>query len=101
MAQAAVPLAQHEIFLWGVTGAFMALVAVQGLPLAEALLRGELAWRPTPGRLLGLTGFVAFFLGLGGAVALLLGDATEPKHAIAYGLGWQAILGGYIKGPGR
>lgn len=79
----------------------MALLAVQGLPLAGALARGELEWQPSVGRILGVVGFVTAFVSLGGAAALVVGDAAEAKHAIAYGLGWQGILGGYITGTTR
>jgi hypothetical protein len=46
-------------------------------------------------------GFVVLFGGsmaLGGLVAYLVGDATAPRHAIAYGVGWQGLLGGFLQG---
>ncbi len=35
---------------------------------------------------------------MGGGVALFIGGATEIKHAIAYGLGWQATMSGVGEG---
>jgi hypothetical protein len=46
-------------------------------------------------------GFVIVFSGtlaLGGLVAYLIGDASAPRDAIFYGLGWQGVLGGFIQG---
>jgi hypothetical protein len=34
---------------------------------------------------------------LGGAAAVFLGDATQAKHAIAYGISAEAILSGPVK----
>jgi hypothetical protein len=34
---------------------------------------------------------------LGGAAAVFLGDATQAKHAIAYGISAEAILGEPMK----
>ncbi len=49
----------------------IALLVVQVLPWAQALA--------------------------GGGIAVLVGDATHPKQAIAYGLGWQGLIGGFLK----
>ena len=38
------------------------------------------------------------FLVLGGIAALVVGDAVRPKQAIAYGLGWQGTIGGFLQG---
>jgi len=43
---------------------------------------------------------IIFAIG-GGVVATLIGDATEEKHALAYGLGWQGFIGGYLGSPYR
>ena len=34
---------------------------------------------------------------LGGAAAVFLGDATQAKHAIAYGISAETILGSPVK----
>ncbi len=104
MVSAAVALAQTnetlelpEAFFWGVIGALISLLAIQGLPLAHKLATGQLDWKPAPLRCVGVAAFVVFFLALGGGVAILVGGATEAKHAIFYGLGWQGILSGYMR----
>ena len=99
-AAPALELSDWTAFKWGVVGALMALLAVQGLPIAAKLARHELDWEPNLSGTLGVLAFTSFFLGLGGGVAVLVGEATDPKHAVFYGLGWQGILGGYIKGTG-
>ena len=30
----------------------------------------------------------------GGVMAIVLGDATKPKHAFFYGAGWEALVKG-------
>jgi len=99
-AAQALQLSDWTSFKWGVVGALMALIAVQGLPIAGKLARHELDWEPSWSGGAGVVAFTAFFLALGGGVAVLVGEATEAKHAVFYGLGWQGILGGYIKGAG-
>jgi hypothetical protein len=49
-------------------------------------------------RVLGFLVVVAGTLALGGLVAYLIGDATAPRHAVFYGIGWQGLLGGFIQG---
>jgi hypothetical protein len=55
----------------------------------------------TPVRVVGAALVVVAFAGCGGVVAMLIGGATESKHALAYGLGWQGFLGGYLGSPYR
>jgi hypothetical protein len=38
------------------------------------------------------------FIAAGGVVAVLVGDAVKAKQAIAYGLGWQGLIGGFLQG---
>jgi uncharacterized membrane protein YbjE (DUF340 family) len=51
-----------------------------------------------PRRIFGAVLVLGGFIAAGGTVAVLVGGATSPKHAIAYGLGWQSIIGGLLKG---
>jgi uncharacterized membrane protein YbjE (DUF340 family) len=47
-----------------------------------------------------IAGFLVVLVGYlvaGGLVAYLIGDATAPRHAIAYGLGWHGLVGGLLK----
>lgn len=57
--------------------------------------------RLTPARGVGALIVVGGFILGGGVVALVVGGATTPKHAIAYGLAWQSILGGVLQRPGK
>jgi hypothetical protein len=45
---------------------------------------------------------IVVYVVVGGAVAWIVGDATHPKQAVAYGLGWQGLIGGFLqRGPVR
>lgn len=48
-------------------------------------------------RLLGIAVVIVGYLVAGGVVAYVIGDATAARHAIAYGLGWQGLIGGLLK----
>jgi hypothetical protein len=87
--------------LFGAIGAVVALLAVQGLPIVEGMARGWTEPELSPVRVIGAVLVVAIFAGCGGVVATLIGGATEEKHALAYGLGWQGFLGGYLGSPYR
>jgi hypothetical protein len=43
-------------------------------------------------------GILAIFIVAGGVAALIAGDATKKGEALAYGLTWQASIGGAIQG---
>jgi uncharacterized membrane protein YbjE (DUF340 family) len=48
-----------------------------------------------------VTGFavvIVGYLAAGGLVAFLVGDATAARHAVAYGMGWQGLVGGFLQG---
>jgi len=83
---------------YGAIGAIVAFILVQVLPWGQALLRGQQfspTWPKTLGAVVVLVGFIVG----GGFVALVVGGATEPRHAIAYGLAWQSIIGGLLQPP--
>jgi hypothetical protein len=48
-------------------------------------------------RIIGVVAVVGGYLLAGGVVAVAIGDATAARHAIAYGLGWQGLVGGLLK----
>lgn len=48
-------------------------------------------------RIAGFLVVVTCYLVAGGLVAYVVGDATAARHAIAYGLGWQGLIGGLLK----
>jgi len=60
---------------------------------------GEAAFELTGRRLVGACLVTSASLFLGGFVAVLLGDATEAKQALAYGVAWQGTLGTFLS-PG-
>ncbi len=66
-------------------------------PALKALARGA-ELRLTFGRIVGALLVIGIFIVAGGVVALLVGDAMRPKQAIAYGLGWQGLIGGFLQG---
>jgi hypothetical protein len=84
-------------FAFGAFGAVVVLLVVRLLPVATELARGAPAPNVTGPRVLGSVLLFAIFAVGGGVAAVLVGEAIEPKHAIAYGLGWQGILGGVIQ----
>lgn len=85
--------------MYGALGAVCALFLAQVLPWGFNLVRGR-EFRPTwPGSLGALIVLVGFILG-GGVIALMVGGATTPKHAVAYGLAWQSLFGGLLQTPG-
>jgi hypothetical protein len=91
------PLSTSATFGWGAVGAIFALAVVQVLPFALQLVHGaKLTLTLTRG--FGFVLVVLIFIGAGGGVAVLLGDATQAKQAVAYGLGWQSTIGGLIQG---
>ena len=91
-------LSDGDLFLYGAIGAVVALFVVQVLPfMFEALRRPtapDVAWWKVPVALI----IVGIFLAGGGVAALIAGDATNKGQAIAYGLAWQASIGGAIQG---
>jgi len=90
-------LSSSTTFAYGAVGAVLALAVVQVLPYAFALIRGaELTL--SPGRVVGALLVLLIFIAGGGIAAIIAGDASQAKQAIAYGLGWQATVGGFING---
>ena len=84
-------------FLWGCVGGFVAFALIFALPEARRAYASR-RYRFTWARLAVALVMVTLYVGLGGAAAVMVGGAIEPKHAIAYGLGFEGILGGFLKG---
>lgn len=79
-----------ETFLWGLGGALIGYVAVNVLPSLTAKAQGksvDINWF-----WLAIAGIIYFLAG--GFIAAAMGDATMPKHAVFYGMGWNAIVKG-------
>jgi membrane associated rhomboid family serine protease len=90
-------LSGAETFAYGALGSFAALLVVHALPWGISLSQGAEV-HITPVRVFGVFLIVAVFIVAGGVFAMALGDADQPKQAIAYGLGWQGSIGGLIQG---
>jgi hypothetical protein len=90
-------LSNGEMLQWGAVGALLALAITQVLPAAISLAGGGQGPKITPWRAFGAIVVVLIFAAGGGVAALLIGDVTAAKQAVAYGLAWQSILGGAIK----
>jgi hypothetical protein len=78
-------------------GALGSLLFVQVLPWGFGLMHGA-QLTITFSRVLGFMIVLFSFMALGGLVACLVGDATDARHALFYGLGWQGLIGGFIQG---
>lgn len=70
---------------------------MQVLPWALAVSKGADV-HITATRVLGALCVVGIYAGAGGLIAYLLGEATAARHAIAYGLAWQGLIGGFLQG---
>lgn len=90
-------LGDGDTFLYGALGALLALFVVQVLPTAFELAAGRAKLELSLSRVVGALLVMAIFVAGGGVAAFLVGDAQEAKHAVAYGLGWQGTLGGFIQ----
>jgi hypothetical protein len=84
---------------YGALGALGSLLVVQVVPYGLALLNGGAEFNMSIERVVGFIIVVVGFAAAGALVALLLGsDATRAKEPIAYGLGWQGLIGGFLQG---
>lgn len=87
-----------DAFLYGAIGAVIALLVVHVLPFAWALLGGASPMLST-WRVIGALLVLGIFIAVGGVISILLvEESDDAKQAIAYGLGWQASIGGFIQG---
>jgi len=90
-------LTNPEVFLLGALGGLLVLAITQILPTAVQGVRSGVAPDFTPWRVFCILVIGLIFLVAGGGAAVLIGDVTEAKTALSYGMAWQAILGGVIK----
>jgi hypothetical protein len=85
------------MFEYGALGAIASLMIVQVLPWALAVTKGadvHITWLRCGGAL----PVICIFALAGGLVAYLVGDATAARQAVAYGLAWQGLVGGFLQG---
>lgn len=89
-----------DTFLWGCVGGGAAYLLIFALPELRKLYQDPNLQAPSLGRIIVALLIAAGFISLGGVTAFFVGEATEAKHAIAYGLGFEATLGGLVR-PSR
>lgn len=94
----AVELTMSESFAWGCLGGFIAFLVVFALPEVRKALAGGATLNVTLVGLVLVVVLGAMFVSLGGLAAMFIGDATSYKHAMAYGLSFEAIFGAAIRG---
>jgi len=84
-------------FGWGCVGGTVLFAVSFALPELRAAVRNEDLSMPSPLRLLAIVLLAGSLIALGGAGALLLGDATEPSQAIAYGIASEGLIAGTLR----
>ena len=95
---AAAKLSHKDVALWGALGGAIALTVTQILPAAASAAKTGTGWQLTAWRVAAVIVVIIGFVALGGAAALVFQkDTTEARDAIAFGMAWQALLGGVIK----
>lgn len=91
-------LSTKEVALWGAVGGAVALTVTQVLPAAISVIKSGTGPKLTPWRLVGVIVVVAIFVGIGAVAALIFRkDETRIADAIAFGMAWEALIGGVMK----
>lgn len=90
-------LSDLTAFKWGCVGGLAALLVSQVLPVAIIAAKTGRGWTITVWRVVGVIIVFAIYIGIGGVVAIAMGDATKAGQAIVYGIGSQAIFAGIVK----
>ena len=86
-------MSNWEIFLWGAVGSFLSYLAIYALPQLRDLYTAK-DQRIPKGRFVLLIVIGAVMVEGGSLFAVIIGDATRPKHAAFYGAGWEAGIKG-------
>jgi hypothetical protein len=84
-------------FAWGCLGGAILFAVSFALPELRAAAQADDLCRPGALRMLVVVLLASCLIALGGAGALLLGDATEPSQAIAYGLASEGLIAGVLR----
>ena len=90
-------LSNSTVFWWGALGAFISFLVVFVLPEALLAWNGKQVLKLSVGRVIAAIVIAGVFVAAGGVLAIAFGDVTKSKHALAYGLGIEGILGGTLK----
>ena len=86
-----------ETFLFGALGGGIAYVVVFVLPELRQWIEKGTVRRSRP-QFYAALALLAVYLVMAGLFAIFIGGATEPRHAIAYGLAWEAGFKGLTTG---
>ncbi|MFQ6027027.1 MAG: hypothetical protein ACE5Q6_06000 [Dehalococcoidia bacterium] len=82
-----------EIFGWGMAGAVASFCSIVVLPELQRLYSGEITIDRQ--RIIVAVIRAAIFMSIGGIVAVVLSDASQPRRAaFFYGAGWEGLLKG-------
>jgi hypothetical protein len=85
-------LTNWDLFIWGSVGGVAGFALAHALPYAVGLMGGHTRWPPALPQVLGVVLVVAINAFLGGVAALVIGDATLIRQAIAFGFSWPTIM---------
>ncbi len=94
-------LTQGELFLGGAIGGLAGFALAIALPYFIGLLAGQSEWPPSVAKMFGVVGVVLINMFMGGIAALIVGEATLLRQAIAFGFSWPAVLKGAGEGIER
>ena len=86
-----------ETFAWGSLGGLIAYITVFVMPELRSMIETGVGGMNKV-QLIGFILLLVLYPLLGGGMALLIGGATEPKHAVAYGAFWEATFKGIGEG---
>lgn len=86
-----------ETFLFGALGGGIAYVAVFVAPELRRWIEKGTGWQ-SRSQLYAALALLAVYLAMAGLFAIFIGGATEPRHAIAYGIAWEAGFKGLASG---
>ena len=84
-----------ETFAWGVLGAFLGYIFIFLLPQLRPIYNGSLIFNFR--RIMVALLAVLILIACGGLLAVAMGDASHPKHAIFYGAGWEGFFKGGLE----
>jgi hypothetical protein len=91
-------LSTWETFLFGALGGGIAYVVGFVLPQLRRWYEDGIGWESRPRLVVAMAILVVYLLMAGVFAAIIIGGATEPKHAIVYGIAWEAGLKGLVSG---
>ena len=86
-----------ETFLFGTLGGAIAYVTVFVLPELRRWIEKGTGWK-SRSQLYAALAILAVYLVMAGLFAIIIGGASEPKHAVLYGIAWEAGFKGLASG---